>query len=300
MLMRARKLLYVLGVCSPAFLLALLGISGHFILFPWQNPEYGPDANQHLLGYQRVVQATQEIDFATRKYSPDTILDIAQTWFDAEEQGELQPIPPADPYDLGASGVRGEIESAKRALLRAHYHAATGLIQEEQYEKAAEVLLTGIRLGEVNKHFSPMGTTASAQSQIAAIRRIKTLLPHLSPETVSETTRILETLDIKTESLQHTFHQIAVLRQVENKQHDFQAKFVPLFALEGRDLVVQAKTLSPEELGILNTFRQAVKYMGVLEEVVNEWHEKTNDEETNQEPVQNGQNKEVGFLVAKH
>lgn len=193
--MRARKLGYVFGACSPFLLLAVLGISGRFLTLPWVSPEYGEMNNRAIMDYRDLVARTHKVESSHDPNKDEQILQLAHDWKSGYLNGTLHPIPPADSGDIGSDGIRSEMESTKRYVYRSVTRMAAAL-QAENPDLALDYYSLSLELSRTCKYTSPMAVTGCATNQRTilanllvmvdqypdSIRRIESLAVLANPE----------------------------------------------------------------------------------------------------------------------
>ncbi|MCB0825022.1 MAG: hypothetical protein KDC26_02430 [Armatimonadetes bacterium] len=173
--MRARKLGYIVGACSPFLLLAVLGISGRFLTLPWVSPEYGEMNNRALMNYRDLVSRTHAVENSHDPNKDDHILQLAKDWQKGYLDGTLRPIPPADSGDIGSEGVRAEIESTKRYVYRAVTRMAAA-VQAENPELALDYYALSLDLSKTCKYTSPISVTGCTTNQRTILTNLVALV----------------------------------------------------------------------------------------------------------------------------
>lgn len=254
--MRARTLLYALGACSPAFLLALLGIQGRFLVLPWQPPEYGPEVSAHIYAYAPYLRHV-----ATIRELPEgdlTPLAIAEQWAAAVDQGLLKEFPAADANDCGNTGVRAQIEEAKRTLLQSVFRLAV-LAEKDDADRAAEIYSIALRLAPHGKYTSPQSIAFNSQIQRSALHRLNTLYPRLSGQSRAQITRQVLHVSTSLQKVEACYTHLATLRSIEpGAPSSRPSRPQYQFAVNKSGIeLARNEAIDSEELIILTTFRQA-------------------------------------------
>ncbi len=256
--MRARTLLYILGACSPAFLLALLGISGRFLIFPWQAPEYGPQASHDLLAYADPVAQVRGLEFNDSS-NIHAITLVAQTWINGAESGTLKSVPPADAVDYGSFGIRQEIEVAKRKLQNRLFRSALLQAKNNDVSTAVNLHLLNLKVAEIGKYSSPVNIASSAQMQRASLSRLVNLKPLLTPEQQLTLLRNLLKSKASLDIVQESYDHLNALARTENPiptTAKTRPNFKTMLAQKGATLARDAST-DLDQLMLLTSFRQA-------------------------------------------
>lgn len=168
-MMRARRLAYVCAALTPIWLLALLGILGRFYSAPWQSPEYGLDIAMDIRAYKEPIVAARQ---AVEQQNHDTSVATeaaADLWIAQCAAGTLKPIPPACGDDDGTSGVRQEIDNAKKILMQSLARHAIRAEKDGDLETAERLYMKGLEVGQVAKYMSSLSIATSSSLQIISL-----------------------------------------------------------------------------------------------------------------------------------
>ncbi len=170
--MRARTLLYIFAACSPAFLLCLLGISGRFLVMPWVSPEYGPKTSSEILAYRLPLMLEQSLWEGNEEPTDELVMAVASVWISAHNRGIIHDFEPASVFDLGATGVRGQILDSRNRILQSLQEIAAKSKRTGDNNRALESSTAILELAEVLKYSSPNAISSSANYQTKAIERL--------------------------------------------------------------------------------------------------------------------------------
>lgn len=183
-----RKILAVLAMSGPFTLLAVLAILGRCFVSPWNGPGYSPDEDAQFLAYREPVTAVKTNISAITHGNPAVLDSAVKVWVKAYESGELQTVGPICAADDGMTGVRGEIENARKTLLFSLHRSLIAAQRADDLKLQSHRIQQMLQLAEVSKYNSALATSAGAQAQGAAIEAFLAIAPRLDKETCGQIT----------------------------------------------------------------------------------------------------------------
>lgn len=215
--MEARKLLYALAACSPVVLLALLAISGRFLVLPWQFAEYGSSVHRDILAYRLPMMLEQSLADGEYNNSPETVEAAAQIWIAGWEKGALRAIPPAAAQDFGGGGIRLQIESSRRRLMGMMLRASRNIESTGDKERASRMYLTTLKLSNVLKYSSPTSAMQSSGMQVVCLEELSRSVHALKPSSIARMREELQELKPDSHELSRLYEQLEVLSRMDKK-----------------------------------------------------------------------------------
>jgi len=158
----------LVGVTLPFVLYAYIGILGRTQVLVFETPEYGPAIADRIYAYGPYLRAIDETRLGDPAGYEDRLLDVADRWVQAREQGELTDIFPATIHDESDLGVRGEINRSRNMLVDALERQAEINWEAGKTDRAMRATIAALHVAEVGKYadFSTATRTSMMQRQI--------------------------------------------------------------------------------------------------------------------------------------
>lgn len=138
----------------PFTFLAWIAIEGRFSQADWEFNEYGPKGAEAVYAYGRVIQRANR---AVAQIPADADLAIvrdaqASVWISAKRTGELDVILPASVDDLGDTGPKEQIFTAKNELMMFYQALAQQKLTLGDIDGFSKNALVCLEISQIGKY----------------------------------------------------------------------------------------------------------------------------------------------------
>lgn len=202
--MWARKLMNELLVAGPFLMLAIISIKSRTHFDPWEAPRNPPDVEARIDAYVEPMRLAKPVlDMPPGKDRSEVLVRVASHWVELHGEGVLKPLPLCSHVDSLRDGVKGQVVTAKNAMVSDLIVLAGTEADRGDTSLAARYGLLAFRLAEVLKYSDFSTVYDTVRGQLRVLRLCEELWPSMSDtdraaviETVSGSTQ--DTHQLKT------------------------------------------------------------------------------------------------------
>lgn len=247
-------LFYAVLAMLPALLIGSVAILGRLVTIPDPNVPISKADSQAVSDYIPLVSAVQQSLDAPQAFRSELTVQITNQWIDAYQSGDLHELKQVTSADCGDTGVKYEIETARRTLMRSAITMAKR--SEDSPELATQLLLNALLVSQINQYSTPLSMQNSSIMQRLALESLRDLAPRLDKSQAEYVQGFLRTFPLKSHHRQSLLVRMSSGLQVPTASHP-QIEADGLEILLEADMEVLAQQVEPVEFVTMNILRMA-------------------------------------------